>query len=148
MLDNNSIILQFARNAKRLSLDRLRRDAIIENSELLEGLNVNQVRLGVASDGSDQAEYKSDHYADEKSSRSTYLAPYPIADLYDTGSFLKQVFMVIQGQEVKFDSLDGKRDKLVEQYRPIFGLTPLSMKVARIHCTNIYVETVYNELNA
>lgn len=104
---------------------------LTESGEELIDLIRDQMHSGEDSKGM-MFPYASNKYARAKAAMSSYRAPYPIRNLYLTGSFQRLIFIKIEGSTWAFWSTDRKTDKIVDlDGYQIFDLNPKRMVMSK-----------------
>lgn len=130
----SSILSRLERKLTRLPIEMEKR--IIPNSvkrtqQELEDTQAFQMQLGKTVDGLDIGVLKNPAYGRRKKRRGG-IAPEGMVDLRDTGAFQEGIRAQIVNDGIFLDSVDKKRDDLVEKYgEDIFGLNEDSLGIYR-----------------
>jgi len=105
-----------------VNYDKLIAIAVVSNEKNILILQKDQLRKGETKDGSEISPKYSRGYYSWKRKQGTYRAKKGTPDLYLTGRFSDKMFVDVNS-DVKIDSLDSKRNKLVYKYgKGIFDL--------------------------
>jgi len=118
-----------------LNLEEAIPQLIRDTDYSIEGYNEHQLLFGIKRDvkspsdkGSIIGRYKNDSYASFKHMKNPDPG-FGIPDLFLTGSFQKNMFVIPEGLGFEVDSFDSKTTELVAKYgQGIFGLTEENLK--------------------
>ena len=107
-----------------LDFDSILEDSIEANETVIIDANVNQMKHGIKSDGSQIGIYHNPEYATMKFNQNQ-LAGEGNVDLILEGGFTQGIVLGFNSDNIKLFSEDEKNDDLTAKYGDsIFGLTP------------------------
>lgn len=148
MIDPDSIVLKYAKNAKSLNLHEKRVEVVSSSEKDIVDLNKSQLRYGQGSHGGSIGKYISKKYAAFKQSLASYQAPTPTADLFVKGGFHRGLNMEIKGKEVVLQK--SKSDPTpywwLKVYKGIFGLNKRNLIIIQGFTTPIYTSSIMKHL--
>jgi len=116
-----SIVIEQLKRAQKIDLDALGFKATAQHSNAIVDLNKAQMRLGLEEKGDISPKYRST-YLRKKQQLPTYMAGTKV-DLYLSGMFQGQMYMMIGNNFAEITSKDYKTPDLLEKYgEGIFNL--------------------------
>lgn len=115
-------ILEFQKNLKKINLIKAYKECMKELEPEIIDLNLSQLEVGKDSSGSLLPEYANADYAAAKKAQGSKSGNH--YDLKLEGDFWEAFFGKLEGEDMRIESRDIKRDELVALTSiEIFGLT-------------------------
>jgi hypothetical protein len=116
-------ITRLKNKVKSIDFDQIILESIVENQKPLVFLQKEQMIKGLRSTGRRIGRYKNKTYSSQKYKQSR-RAGFGFVDLWLTGSFQGDIYIIMRKKSLVFTSGDPKTSSLVKKYgKDIFGLT-------------------------
>ena len=151
MISKDSIVLKQLRNAQSINREAMLKSIMLDQKEELTEINKAQMRASETGEGM-TPEYSP--FTLSIKDFSNYKGVMPHYDLYDTGKFQNAMTMRIEGNSVRFDSTDSKKDEVIDTLSVsmsdpeiIFELNEKHLKQAQDMITPFYFKDYHQALN-